>query len=132
VALPAGYFVVFGGFFDNQQRAGRELRVLRGIIILLIFVILLAKIDDHIREGLPRGEAVVAGSLKKLRAILMTNLVMIVGSIPLAFHVSTWSELHRPLAVVYVGGFFGVILLRMIAVPVFYGAVAGAGRQAVT
>jgi Cu/Ag efflux pump CusA len=36
----------------------------------------------------------------------MTDLVMIVGVLPLALsHVSTGSELHRPLAIVYIGGF---------------------------
>ncbi len=54
------------------------------------------------------------------RAIFMTNLVMIMGSIPLAFHVSTGSELHRPLAIVYIGGFLGAILVRMVAMPVLY------------
>ena len=62
----------------------------------------------------------MAGSLRKFRAILMANLVMIVGSIPLAFHVSTGSELHRPLAMVYIGGFLGAIVLRLIAMPVYY------------
>ncbi|MGW8268269.1 MAG: efflux RND transporter permease subunit [Longimicrobiales bacterium] len=183
VMLPAGYFVEFGGAFENQQRAMKDLTVLLAIVILLIFVILfssfgallpasliiltiplslvgavvglllagqtinvssmiglialigvcvqndvilLAKIDDFLAEGLPPKEAVMAGSLKKFRAIFMTNLVMIVGSIPLAFHVSTGSELHRPLAMVYIGGFIGAIVLRMIAVPVFYGAATAA------
>jgi len=63
---------------------------------------------------------VVLGSMTKFRAIFMTNLVMIVGSIPLAFHVSTGSELHRPLAMVYIGGFIGAILIRMVAMPVLY------------
>jgi cobalt-zinc-cadmium resistance protein CzcA len=83
-------------------------------------VILLAKINDFLKEGFPLREAVMAGSLKKFRAIFMTNLVMIVGSIPLAFHVGTGSELHRPLAVVYIGGFLGAILIRMVAMPVLF------------
>jgi len=175
VTLPAGYFVEFGGSFENQQRAMRNLSILMGIVILLIFVILfssfgsilqaslvilsiplslvgavvalflardtlnvssmiglialigvcvqndvilIAKIRDYRNAGLGLREAVMAGSMRKFRAIFMTNLVMIVGSIPLAFHVSTGSELHRPLAIVYIGGFIGAILIRMIAMPV--------------
>ncbi|MFH1610175.1 MAG: CusA/CzcA family heavy metal efflux RND transporter, partial [Candidatus Bipolaricaulota bacterium] len=155
VVLPLGYFVEFGGSFENQQRAMRNLTVLMGVVILLIFVILfssfgsivqasliiltvplslvgaivglflagqtinvssmiglialigvcvqndvilIAKIRDFLEAGHDLRSAVMAGSLRKFRAILMTNLVMIVGSIPLAFHVSTGSELHRPLA----------------------------------
>jgi Cu/Ag efflux pump CusA len=47
-------------------------------------------------------------------------MVMIVAVLPLALIVSTGAELHRPLAVVYIGGFFFAILLRLIVVPVMY------------
>jgi len=57
---------------------------------------------------------------------------MIVGSIPLAFHVSTGSELHRPLAMVYIGGFIGAIVIRMVAMPVLFEVAAGARRAAET
>jgi cobalt-zinc-cadmium resistance protein CzcA len=83
-------------------------------------VILMAKINDFRSRGHHLREAVVMGSMTKFRAIFMTNLVMIVGSVPLAFHVSTGSELHRPLAMVYIGGFIGAILIRMVAMPVLY------------
>ena len=56
----------------------------------------------------------------------MTNMVMIAASIPLAFHVSTGSELHRPLAMVYIGGFVGAIVIRMIAMPVLFETAAAA------
>jgi cobalt-zinc-cadmium resistance protein CzcA len=177
VDLPAGYYVEFGGSFENQERAIRDLSVLMLVVLLLIFVvlfsafgsllqaslillaiplsifgalvglhlagqsinvssmiglialmgvcvqndvILIAKINDFRSRGMELGEAVLKGSMTKFRAIFMTNLVMIVGSIPLAFHVSTGSELHRPLAMVYIGGFVGAILIRMVAMPVLY------------
>jgi len=50
----------------------------------------------------------------------MTNMVMIAAVLPLALHVTTGAELHRPLAIVYIGGFLGAILLRLIAMPVLY------------
>ncbi len=187
VTLPAGYFVEFGGTYENQERAQRKLTILMAVVILLIFVILfssfgsmlqaslvivsiplslvgavvglflagqtinvssmiglialmgvcvqndvilLAKINDYLKGGSPLRDAVVAGSLKKFRAILMTNLVMIVGSIPLAFHVSTGSELHRPLAIVYIGGFIGAIVIRMIAMPVLFESAMRLARPA--
>ena len=85
-------------------------------------MILVAKINDFIKEGYSLRDAVMAGSLKKFRAIFMTNLVMVVGALPLVLHVTTGAELHRPLAVVYIGGFLGAILIRMIAMPVFFEA----------
>ncbi len=183
VDLPLGYFIEFGGSYENQQRAMRDLSVLMVIVLLLIFVvlfssfgsllqasliilaiplslfgaivglliagqtinvssmiglialmgvcvqndvILIAKINDYLQEGMALRDAVMAGSMKKFRAIFMTNMVMIVGSIPLAFHVSTGSELHRPLAMVYIGGFIGAIVIRMIAMPVLFEAATGA------
>lgn len=179
VQLPAGYYVTFGGSFENQQRAVSELFTLMLIVILIIFVvlfisfgsvrqagliivsiplslvgaiigllisgqtinvssliglialfgvcvqndvILVAKINDFLKEGFRLREAVMAGSLKKFRAIFMTNLVMIAGALPLVLHLTTGAELHRPLAVVYIGGFTGAILIRMIAIPVFFEA----------
>jgi len=177
--LPAGYFIEYGGSYENQQRAMKDLTILMVIVLLLIFVvlfssfgsmlqasliilavplslfgaivglliagqtinvssmiglialigvcvqndvILIAKINDFLKEGYGLRDAVVAGSMKKFRAIFMTNMVMIVGSIPLAFHVSTGSELHRPLAMVYIGGFIGAIVIRMVAMPVLFEA----------
>jgi len=58
--------------------------------------------------------------MTKFRPIIMTDLVMIVALLPMALSVSTGSELHRPLAVVYVGGFFFAIVLRLIVVPLLY------------
>ena len=40
VDLPAGYYVVWGGQFENQQRAQRTLSVVIPLVILLIFVLL--------------------------------------------------------------------------------------------
>lgn len=175
--LPPGYFVVFGGQYESQQRAMKHLTTLMLIIILVIFVIiftsfgkiwqtslimfaipltliggvlglliagqtinvsstiglialfgigiqndiiLVGKINDYSKEGNPIREAVIQGALTKFRAIFMTNMVMIVGVLPLALIKTTGAELHRPLAVVYIGGFFFAILLKMIAVPVLY------------
>jgi cobalt-zinc-cadmium resistance protein CzcA len=83
-------------------------------------VILVAKINDFRRTGLSLREAVVKGALTKFRPIFMTDMVMIVSVLPLALIKTTGAELHRPLAVVYIGGFFFAILLRLIVVPVLY------------
>jgi cobalt-zinc-cadmium resistance protein CzcA len=83
-------------------------------------VILVAKINDLRKQGKSLREAVVQGALTKFRPIFMTDMVMIVAVLPLALIVTTGSELHRPLAVVYIGGFFFAILLRLIVVPVLY------------
>jgi cobalt-zinc-cadmium resistance protein CzcA len=83
-------------------------------------IILVAKINELRRRGQSLREAIVAGSLVKFRAIFMTDLVMIVGVLPLALIDTTGAELHRPLAVVYVGGFAFAMVLRRFVVPALY------------
>jgi cobalt-zinc-cadmium resistance protein CzcA len=107
--------------------AGQTLNVSSTIGLIALFgicvqndVILVAKINDYRKKGMSLHKAVVEGALTKFRPILMTDMVMIVAVLPLALIVSTGAELHRPLAVVYIGGFFFAILLRLIVVPVMY------------
>jgi cobalt-zinc-cadmium resistance protein CzcA len=107
--------------------AGQTLNVSSTIGLIALFgicvqndVILVAKINDFRKQGLSLRDAVMEGALTKLRPILMTDMVMIVAVLPMALIVTTGAELHRPLAVVYIGGFFFAILLRLIVVPVMY------------
>ena len=83
-------------------------------------IILVGKINNLRRAGRPLRDAVVEGSVAKFRAIFMTDLVMIVGVLPLALSHSTGSELHRPLAIVYIGGSLFSLVLRRFAVPALY------------
>ena len=107
--------------------AGQTINVSSMIGLIALFgicvqndVILVAKINDFRRRGRSLRDAVLEGALTKFRPILMTDMVMIVSVLPLALTVSTGAELHRPLAVVYIGGFFFAILLRLIIVPLLY------------
>lgn len=116
--------------------AGQTLNVSSTIGLIALFgicvqndVILVAKINDYRKQGRSLHEAVVEGALTKFRPILMTDMVMIVGVLPLALIVSTGAELHRPLAVVYIGGFFFAILLRLIIVPVLYETLGRLGKK---
>jgi len=93
--------------------AGQTLNVSSTIGLIALFgicvqndIILVAKINDFIKQGMALHEAVVKGAMTKLRPILMTDMVMIVALLPMALTVSTGAELHKPLAVVYIGGFF--------------------------
>jgi cobalt-zinc-cadmium resistance protein CzcA len=110
---------------------GQTLNVSSTIGLIALFgicvqndIILVAKINDFIKQGMALHEAVVKGAMTKLRPILMTDMVMIVALLPMALTVSTGAELHKPLAVVYIGGFFFAIILRLIIVPVLYETMA--------
>jgi cobalt-zinc-cadmium resistance protein CzcA len=132
ISIPA---TLIGGIL-GLLIAGQTINVSSAIGLIALFgigvqndVILLAKINDFRRPGLSLRQAVMKGALTKFRAIFMTNMVMIVGVLPLALIVTTGAELHRPLAVVYIGGFFFAILLKMILVPVLYEALAKLGKE---
>ncbi len=115
--------------------AGQSLNVSSTIGLIALFgicaqndIILVAKINDLRSKGASVRDAVIQGALTKLRPIIMTDLVMIAAVLPLALIVTTGAELHRPLAVVYVGGFFFAIILRLIVVPVLYETMAKLGK----
>jgi cobalt-zinc-cadmium resistance protein CzcA len=116
--------------------AGQTINVSSTIGLIALFgicvqndIILVAKINDFRRQGLSVRDSVVKGALTKFRPIFMTDMVMIVGVLPLALIVTTGAELHRPLAVVYIGGFFFAILLRLIIVPVLYETLAKLSKK---
>ncbi|MGB9765233.1 MAG: efflux RND transporter permease subunit [Candidatus Saccharicenans sp.] len=83
-------------------------------------IILVGKINDFRKQGYPLHQAVVSGALTKFRPIFITDVVMIVSVLPLALIRATGSELHKPLATVYIGGFFFAVILRMLIVPILY------------
>ena len=62
----------------------------------------------------------------------MSDLVMIVSVLPLALSNTTGSELHRPLAIVYIGGFLFSLVLRRFVVPAMYEALARLCRNDAT
>jgi len=107
--------------------AGQSLNVSSTIGLIALFgicvqndIVLVGKINDFRKQGWPIRQAVVEGALTKFRPIFITDVVMIVSVLPLALLRATGSELHRPLAVVYIGGFVFAIMLRMFVVPVLY------------
>jgi hypothetical protein len=90
----------------------------------------LEKLEEGHRAALGLGEACGErlGHAREaqvgFRPILMTDLVIIVGVLPLVLRGGTGSELYRPLAIVYIGGFVGALLLRVFIVLVPYEAMA--------
>ncbi len=107
--------------------AGQTINVSSTIGLIALFgvcaqndIILTGKINELRRQGLALKEAVIEGALVKFRPIFVTDLVMIVGVLPIALAVTTGAELHRPLAVVYIGGFLFAALLRLFVVPLLY------------
>jgi len=87
--------------------------VLNGIVL----VSYMNKLRD---DGHSLDEAVTSGALLRLRPVLMTALVALLGLVPLAFAQGIGSEVQRPLAIVVIGGLVSSTLLTLIMLPVLY------------
>jgi cobalt-zinc-cadmium resistance protein CzcA len=177
VDLPAGYFVEYGGQFENQQRAMARLYVVvpvtLGLIFFMLFstygslryaaliflnvpfaviggivalfvsgmylsvpaavgfiavfgvavlngVVLVSYINQLRARGMERIQAVVTGAEHRLRPVLMTATVAILGLVPLLLSNDIGSEVQRPLAAVVIGGLITSTLLTLLVLPAVY------------
>jgi cobalt-zinc-cadmium resistance protein CzcA len=177
VKLPKGYQIVWGGQFENQQRAMARLAIVVPVVLLLIFILLFASFNSlrnaalimlnvpfaiiggifsllisnqpisvpaiigfialfgvavqngvimvsymsqMQKQGMDVEEAVIEGVKVRLRPVLMTALVAMVGFLPLIFSHGTGAEVQRPLATVVLGGLVTSTILTLIVLPTIY------------
>ncbi|MBX3357453.1 MAG: efflux RND transporter permease subunit [Phycisphaeraceae bacterium] len=72
------------------------------------------------QQGTAVDEAVISGSLVRLRPVLMTALVAAFGFIPMAIATGMGAEVQRPLATVVIGGVVSSTFLTLFVLPVLY------------
>jgi cobalt-zinc-cadmium resistance protein CzcA len=178
VKLPSGYYLTWGGQFENQQRAMAKLMIIGpvaiGLILLLLFVtfrsmrlallvisnlpfaliggvfslwisglylsvpasvgfivlfgvavlngvVLVSRISQlRDEEGLALTEAILKGSVDRLRPVLMTASIAIFSLIPMLYASGAGSEIQKPLATVVVGGLITSTLLTLLLIPSMY------------
>jgi HAE1 family hydrophobic/amphiphilic exporter-1 len=99
--------------------------VLIGVVILAGIevnhgVVLLGYVRQLQARGLALEEAIVEGALVRLRPVLMTLLVGIVGLLPLALGIGEGTELLKPMAVGVIGGLLFSLVLTFFFMPVAY------------
>lgn len=186
VDMPPGYFVEFGGQFENQRRAMARLYVVVPVTLALIFlllfgafgslryaaliflnvpfaitggifalwlsglylsvpaavgfiavfgvavlngVVLVAYINQLRDTGMNIVEAVRLGAERRLRPVLMTAFVAILGLVPLLLADGIGANVQRPLAAVVVGGLLTSTLLTLLVLPAVYGWFAEPRRE---
>jgi cobalt-zinc-cadmium resistance protein CzcA len=177
VTLPTGYWVEWGGAFENQQRAMERLGLIVPLTIGLIFIllytafnsvrhatliianvpfaiiggivglfttgqylsvpsaigfiavfgvamlngiVLISFLNDQRKHGLSIREAVRQGAALRLRPVLMTASVAILGLIPMLISTGVGAETQRPLATVVIGGLITSTLLTLLLLPLIY------------
>ncbi len=103
LSVPAsvGFIALFG------------IAVLNGIVLVSYF-------NKLRQEGASLDEAVRKGTELRLRPVLMTAAVTMLGLVPLLLSSGTGSEIQRPLAIVVVGGLITSTLLTLILLPTLY------------
>jgi cobalt-zinc-cadmium resistance protein CzcA len=177
VTLPTGYWVEWGGAFENQRRAMERLGVIVPLTIGLIFIllytafnsvrhatliianvpfaiiggivglfitgqylsvpsaigfiavfgvamlngiVLVSFLNDQRKHGLSIRDAVRQGAALRLRPVLMTASVAILGLIPMLISTGVGAETQRPLATVVIGGLITSTLLTLLLLPLIY------------
>jgi heavy metal efflux system protein len=94
--------------------------VLNGVVMVSVFQQLQA-------NGMPVVDAVIQGSLQRLRTVLMTAMLAALGLLPMALSHDIGAETQRPLAIVVIGGLFTATLLTLVVLPALY--VSWFGRE---
>jgi cobalt-zinc-cadmium resistance protein CzcA len=89
-------------------------------VAVLNGIVLVSYMNKLREDGHSLDEAVTSGALLRLRPVLMTALVALLGLVPLAFANGIGSEVQRPLAIVVIGGLVSSTLLTLIMLPVLY------------
>ncbi|CAG0988214.1 Cobalt-zinc-cadmium resistance protein CzcA [Phycisphaerales bacterium] len=100
-------------------------------VAVLNGLVMVSFINQLRREGLARDEAIIRGSLVRLRPVLMTALVASLGFVPMAIASGTGAEVQKPLATVVIGGLISSTLLTLVVLPALYRIFTGrdpAGR----
>jgi cobalt-zinc-cadmium resistance protein CzcA len=83
-------------------------------------VVMVAYFDQLRASGMTPTQAVSQGALVRLRTVLMTALLAMLGLLPMALSTDIGSETQRPLAVVVIGGLISATALVLIMLPVLY------------
>jgi len=75
----------------------------------------------ELRERFPDREAILRGTLERVRPILMTTLTTVLGLLPLVLFAGSQDEnIWNALALATIGGLISSAVLVLIAVPVAY------------
>ncbi len=113
---------------------GTHFSVSSGVGFLALFgvsvqtgVILLEYINQLRARGHSIKEAAIEGAVRRIRPVMMTMIVAIVGLIPAALSHAIGSDSQRPFAIVIVGGLITELLLSRVLLPTLYVWVAREG-----
>ena len=89
-------------------------------VAMLNGIVLVSFLNELRAKGLTVREAVIQGTTLRLRPVLMTASVAILGLVPMLLSTGVGAETQRPLATVVVGGLLSATFLTLVLLPVLY------------
>ena len=129
-------FALIGGIFALLI-SGIPLSVSAAIGFIALFgqavlngVVMVSYINQLKLQGMDAYQSVFQGALSRLRTVLMTALLAMLGLLPMALSHGIGSETQRPLALVVIGGLISATLLTLFVLPALYYFVATHPRLA--
>ncbi|KTD44153.1 efflux RND transporter permease subunit [Legionella quateirensis] len=120
LALTGGIIALWVRDIPLSISAGVGFIALSGVAVLngLVMITFINKLREQKKFYLK--DAVLQGSLARLRPVLMTALVASLGFVPMALATGTGSEVQRPLATVVIGGIISSTFLTLLVLPGLY------------
>ena len=128
-ALIGGVFALFFSGIPLSVSAAIGFIALFGQAVLN-GVVMVSYINQLRQEGLDPYQAVFQGAISRLRTVLMTAWLAMLGLLPMALSTGIGSETQRPLALVVIGGLISATVLTLYVLPALYYFVATHPRLA--
>ncbi|MCG6188783.1 efflux RND transporter permease subunit [Maribellus maritimus] len=83
-------------------------------------IILVDRINQLIREGVTRKDAILLAGQQRIRPIIMTSLTTILALLPLTIGFGESASLRSPMAMAVIGGLVTSTLLTLVVIPCVY------------
>jgi len=107
-----------------------DMSAMIGVLMLIGIVttnaiVLIDRVQQKLKEGLPRREAILVAGSDRIRPVLMTALTTIFALMPLALSASAGALMSQSLAITVIGGLTTSTILTLVVVPVVFDMLEG-------
>ena len=119
LAVTGGIFALWLRGMPFSISAGVGFIALSGVAVLN--GLMMVSYYNQLREsGKSLIDAILEGSLTRLRPVMMTAMVASLGFLPMALGHGAGAEVQRPLATVVIGGIISSTFLTLFVLPILY------------
>lgn len=101
ISAGIGFIALFGLCIQN------------GVILISVF-------KQNLKEKLSIEKAIYDGVLSRVRPVIMTALMAMIGLMPAALSTGIGSETSKPLAIVIIGGLITATILTLLIFPIIF------------